>query len=115
MDDTKLPFVPFRSIALWISANATGPVLDTEAGLVLDGATLTDSGARPVNIRHELANLSTNIDGGPPVLSSDTSRATVNGVRLQLIYRSATPPLNHRADWLDTRFDAGGTGTLTSP
>ena len=40
------------------------------------------------------------MDAAPPVLSSDTSGATVDGVRLQLIYRrDATSQF---ADWLDT-------------
>ena len=87
--------------AIWIYSNIIGFGLDTSFGLVLQGATLTDSGGRPVNIRHEdFLSLGTNVDAAPPVLSSDTSGATVDGVRLELIYRRDAT--SQSADWLDT-------------
>ena len=87
--------------AIWIYSNITGFGLDTSFGLVLQGATLTDSDGRPVNIRHEgFLSLGTNVDAAPPVLSSLASVATVDGVRLELIYRRDAT--SQSADWLDT-------------
>ena len=86
--------------AIWIYNNIIGFGLDTSFGLVLQGATLTDSDGRPVNIRHEDFLSLGNVDAAPPVLSSDTSGATVDGVRLELIYRRDAT--SQSADWLDT-------------
>ena len=63
--------------------------LSTDSGLVLNGATLTDSGDRTVNIRHVPVELAERLDASPPVLWSDPAGATVNGTTLHLIYRTA--------------------------
>ena len=100
--------------AIWIHDNSHGGFgFDADRGLVLQGATLTDSGGRPVNIRHgNFLFLGTNVDAAPPVLSSDTSGATVNGVRLELIYR--INDVSQDADWLDTSSTpAAGDFTVT--
>ena len=88
-------------------------LLNTAFGLVLQGATLTDSGGGPVNIRHEdVLSLGTNVDAAPPVLSSLASGATVDGVRLELIYRRDAT--SQSADWLDTSSTpAAGDFTVT--
>ena len=100
--------------AIWIHSNSLGGFgFDANRGLVLQGATLTDSGGRPVNIRHgNFLFLGTNVDAAPPVLSSDTSGATVDGVRLELIYR--INDVSQDADWLDTSSTpAAGDFTVT--
>ena len=100
--------------AIWIHDNSHGGFgFDANRGLVLQGATLTDSGGRPVNIRHgNFLFLGTNVDAAPPVLSSDTSGATVDGVRLELIYR--INDVSQDADWLDTSSTpAAGDFTVT--
>ena len=94
-----VPATPANYISLSISTNGAGTELIPSSGLDLENATLTDSGNRRVNVRHAtVTNLATT-DASPPVLSEDGTGATVNGTRLELIYRRyATTP---EPDWLD--------------
>ena len=94
-----VPATPANYISLSISTNGAGTELIPSSGLDSENATLTDSGNRRVNVRHAtVTNLATT-DASPPVLSEDVTGATVNGTRLELIYRRyATTP---EPDWLD--------------
>ena len=86
-------------IPIRLSSNINGSLLHSNNGLVLDGATLTDSGGRAVNIRHAPIDFVTGVDATPPVLSSSDSGATVNRARLILTYR--TTDTSPDPDWLD--------------
>ena len=91
--------LPDRS-SIRILTNISGSILSSIRGLLLQGAMLTDSGDRPVNIRHaENLNLAVYADGAPPVLFTRDSGATVNAERLELIYR--INDISEDADWLD--------------
>ena len=81
------------------SSNIRGSTVWLDRGLVANGATLTDSGNRPVNVRHVLREFRTYVDAAPPVLYSADTGATVDGTKLKLIYRTSASSAD--PDWLD--------------
>ena len=82
-----------------ISSNIHGSAVYLDRGLVANGATLTDSANRPVNVRHVLTELRAYVDAAPPVLYSADTGATVDGTKLKLIYRTTASSAD--PDWLD--------------
>ena len=82
-----------------ISSNIQGSIVWLDRGLVANGATLTDSGNRPVNVRHVLSEFRTYVDAAPPVLYSADTGATIDGTKLKLIYRTSASSAD--PDWLD--------------
>ena len=82
-----------------ISSNIHGSGVYSDRGLVANGATLTDSANRPVNVRHVLTELRAYVDAAPPVLYSADTGATVDGTKLKLIYRTTASSAD--PDWLD--------------
>ena len=83
-----VPASPPRTVDTEILSNiqAGGATPFTDRGLVLDGAALTDSGGRTVNVRHAAVTPGARVDTAPPVLRTDAGGATVDGARLDLTY-----------------------------
>ena len=74
-------------IRLTLAANQVNGSLRTNLGLQIGSATLTDSGGRPVNPRHELIDLDTIIDTIAPELVDTPDRAVADKDRITLKYR----------------------------
>ena len=69
-----------------VPPNHADSILDENRGLALNGAALTDSQGRVVNIRHDEFSGILGVDASPPALDT----ATVNGTRLELGFLTGT-------------------------
>ena len=74
-------------------------------GLQRNGATLTDSGGRAVNVSHEEFERTAVLDGLAPQLLATPEGATVNGKKLELSYRYNTGTT--QTDYLDPGSEPG--------
>ena len=88
--------VPGNEVPIKIPTNVgTGVALLTNGGLVLNGATIQDSSARNVNIRHGNYTTSSEADTTGPALVAGAEGATVNGTKLVLTFERKAGVAEH--------------------
>ena len=88
--------VPGNEVPIKIPGNVgTGVALLTNGGLVLNGATIQDSSARNVNIRHGNYTTSSEADTTGPALVAGAEGATVNGTKLVLTFERKAGVAEH--------------------
>ena len=88
--------VPGGEAPIEIPSNiGTGGVLLTDGGLVLNGATIRDSSARDVNIRHGQYTTDSEADTTGPALVAGAEGATVAGTQLVLSFARAAGVAEH--------------------